>query len=138
MIKHFPSCIPFNSQSTSVPCNPFAGTQVPISVPHYHSATLRLHLVISSLQPPPPTRSQDPAFCACPASPSRSPLLPSALHVPQSCGPFPFALCDALPPIHSRTHTQSAFCLLSTSILQNLTIKTNPYPANKLKTKAVP
>lgn len=48
------------------------------------------------------------------------------------------AHCAALPPGPSHTLTQSPFCLLSTSMLQNLTVKTNPYPANKLKTKAVP
>lgn len=131
MIKHFPHFICFNSQSMSIPCNPSAGPHMPISVLDYPSAVLRLSDLLSL----PPILIQDPAFCACPASHSCLPPLPSTLHVLQS-----LSLHTMLPfPPWSQQHTHTKPLLpIKHFILQNLTIKTNPYPANKLKTKAVP
>lgn len=111
---------------------------IPLLVPTCQSQSLITPLQFSDsviYSPWLPKQIQDPAFCACPAPHSYLPPLPSTLHVLQSLSlhtVLPF------PPSPSSTLIQSPFCLLSTSILQNLTIKTNPYPANKLKTKAVP
>lgn len=116
MIKHFPHFICFNSQSMSIPCNPSAGPHMPISVPDYPSAVLRLSDLLSL----PPILIQDPAFCACPASHSCLPPLPSTLHVLQSLSlhtVLPF------PPGPSSTLIQSPFCLLSTSFCKTSQLK---------------
>lgn len=98
MIKHFPHFTPFNSLSTSIRYNPSAGPHVPISVPDYPSAALRLNDLLSL----PPIPVQDPAFYVCPASHSYLPALPSILHVLQS----PCTLCCPSPWSQSHTHTK--------------------------------
>lgn len=100
-----------------------------------------------SQSPITPLQSSDSMiYSPCPLYSSRTlPSMHAQHHIP-TCHLSPvlsmccslLAHCAALPPGPSHTLTQSLFCLLSTSILQNLTVKTNPYPANKLKTKAVP
>lgn len=116
MIKHFPHFIPFNSQSRSICCSPSPGPYMPISVPNYPSEILRLGDLLSL--PPILTRT-----------------LPSmhAQHHTPTCHLSPaLSMCCSLhvllpfPPSCSHTLIKSPFCLLSTSSLQNLTIKSNP------------
>lgn len=94
MIKHFPHFTPFNSLSTPTCYNPSAGPHVPISVPDYPSAILRLNDLLFL----PPILIQDAAFYACPASHSCLPALPSRLHLLQSPCTLPLPL---VPVIHS-------------------------------------
>lgn len=115
----------------SIPCNPSAGPHMPISVLDYPSAVLRLSDLLSL----PPILIQDPALLCMPSITLL--LATSPQHSP--CAAVSFLAHRAALPPWSQQHTHTKPLLpIKHFILQNLTIKTNPYPANKLKTKAVP
>lgn len=105
IIKCVPPCIPFNSQSTSVPCNPSAGPHMPISVPDYPSAILRLQ---DSL-PTTPASYTEPGPCPSVRAQHHTPA-PLLSPAPSTCCspavPFLPTFCAALPPVRSHTRTK--------------------------------
>lgn len=95
-IKHFPHFIAFNSQSTSIHCNPSAGPHIPISVPDYPSAILRLNDLLSYTDLGPCLLCMPSITLLLVTSPQHSP-----------CAAVSFlAHCSALPP-RSQMHTQT-------------------------------
>lgn len=131
MIKHFPHfiCFKFTEHVHSLQSlcwSPHANLspRLPLCSPQTQWFTL-------------PASYTDPGPCLL-CMPSITLLLAtSPQHSP--CAAVSFLAHRAALPPWSQQHTHTKPLLpIKHFILQNLTIKTNPYPANKLKTKAVP